>query len=142
VKLTLTDPPGRSTRKARGFGAEIRELRAMGYSFQSIRQALAQAGVKVSKSTVQREAARLAARQISRLAATPMAAIAATPELAATHPSLVPPPPPAPALPTHSRARDPPASLPQATEPSGKDFAAAYFSTRIDHPLIRERTTP
>lgn len=51
-------PPGRCNRKARAFSAEIRRLHAEGYSFEAIREALAEAGVVVSRSTVQREAVR------------------------------------------------------------------------------------
>ena len=60
MKLAPKHPPGRQTRKARAFEAEIRQLRAEGYTFESIRAALADAGVQVSRSTVQREAARQA----------------------------------------------------------------------------------
>ena len=65
MKLAPKDPPGRSTRRARGFAAEIGQLRAQGYTFEAIREALAEAGVKVSKSTVQREMARLASTSSS-----------------------------------------------------------------------------
>ena len=58
LKLVPRRPPGRSSRKARAFAGEIRRLRAEGYSFEVIREALADAGVIVSKSTVHREAAR------------------------------------------------------------------------------------
>lgn len=57
-RLIPRRPPGRCNRKARTFSAEIRRLRAEGYSFEVIREALAEAGVVVSNSTVQREAAR------------------------------------------------------------------------------------
>jgi hypothetical protein len=57
-RLIPRRPPGRCNRKARTFSAEIRRLRAEGYSLDVIREALAEAGVVVSKSTVQREAAR------------------------------------------------------------------------------------
>lgn len=53
-------PPGRGSRKARAFASEIGRLHALGYTFEAIREALADAGVHVSKSTVQREAARCA----------------------------------------------------------------------------------
>ena len=65
MKLAPKDPPGRSTRRARGFATDIGQLRAQGYTFEAIRQALAEAGVKVSKSTVQREMARLASTSSS-----------------------------------------------------------------------------
>jgi len=57
-RLIPRRPPGRCNRKARTFSAEIRRLHAEGYSFATIREALAEAGVVVSISTVQREAAR------------------------------------------------------------------------------------
>ena len=57
-RLIPRRPPGRCNRKARTFSAEIRRLRAEGYALEVIREALLDAGVVVSKSTVQREAAR------------------------------------------------------------------------------------
>jgi len=51
-------PPGRPDRKALAFSAEIHRLRAAGYSFEAIRQALLDAGVTVGRTTVKREAAR------------------------------------------------------------------------------------
>jgi hypothetical protein len=57
-RLIPRRPPGRCNRKAGTFSAEVRRLRAEGYSFEVIREALAGAGVVVSNSTVQREAAR------------------------------------------------------------------------------------
>ena len=59
MKLVPPTPPGRSTRKARAFALQMRELRAQGYTFESIRQALAAVGVQVSNATVQRELARV-----------------------------------------------------------------------------------
>lgn len=56
TKLAPADPPGRRTRKARGYSTEIRQLRARGYTYEAIRAALAAVGVNVSNRTVQREA--------------------------------------------------------------------------------------
>lgn len=61
MQLTPRQPPGRKSRKARAFSTEIRRLRGLGYSTEAIREALADVGVHVSKSTVQREASRPAA---------------------------------------------------------------------------------
>ena len=61
MNLVPVRPPGPNARKARAFVAEIARLRAQGYTFEAIREALAGAGVDVSNSTVQREAARAAA---------------------------------------------------------------------------------
>lgn len=58
MKLAPTDPPGRSSRKARHLAQDMRELRAQGYTFEAIRVALAAAGVHVSNATAQREVAR------------------------------------------------------------------------------------
>ena len=54
--------PGPNARKARAFSSEMLKLRAQGYTFEAIREALAGAGVHVSNSTVQREVARAAGR--------------------------------------------------------------------------------
>lgn len=58
VKLVPPGPPGRITRKARDFQADIAQLRAQGYTLDAIRQALDAAGVRVSISTVRRESLR------------------------------------------------------------------------------------
>ena len=59
VTLKPRHGPGRVTRKARAFVTEIARLHSEGYTLQNIREALADAGVIVSTSTVQREVARL-----------------------------------------------------------------------------------
>jgi hypothetical protein len=58
LRLTPRQPPGRISRKARAYTAEVVRLHDLGYSLDAIRDALADAGVKVSRSTVQREVAR------------------------------------------------------------------------------------
>ncbi len=60
MNLVPVRPPGTNARKARAFSCEILKLRAQGYTFEAIREALADAGVHVSNSTVQREVARAA----------------------------------------------------------------------------------
>jgi hypothetical protein len=103
-------PPGRSTRKARAFHAEIGQLRAQGYTFEAIREALAAAGVMVSKSTVQREAARHATRA------------------ACVHPRAATQAPAAPIdTPVRPGLR------------SGKDLAEDFVRSRITNPLLRTR---
>ena len=56
ARLEPSGPPGRGNRKARAFQLEIHRLRDEGYSLAAIRAALADAGMRVSKSTVHREA--------------------------------------------------------------------------------------
>lgn len=58
LRLTPRHPPGRSSRKARAYAAEIGRLHALGYTLDAIRTALADVGVIVSLSTVRREAIR------------------------------------------------------------------------------------
>jgi hypothetical protein len=60
VRLTPPKPPGRLSRKALTFESEIRRLRLDGHSIEAIRQALSDAGLVVSRSTVKREVARCA----------------------------------------------------------------------------------
>jgi hypothetical protein len=120
MKLAPKDPPGRSTRRARAFATEIGQLRAQGYTFEAIRKALAEAGVAVSKSTVQREVARLASR-------------ASSSSVAAAE-SGIPEPDAAPAL--------FPATPSFATgQLSGKDIAEAFISARNTNPLFHHRST-
>jgi len=81
VKLIPLVPPGRITRKARDFGAEIVQLRAQGYTLDAIRQALAGAGVQVSISTVRRETTKNAvqAQVVANIAKTDLAPEKRTP---------------------------------------------------------------
>lgn len=118
MKLAPKDPPGRSTRRARGFAADIRLLRSQGYTFEAIREALAEAGVPVSKSTVQREMA----RQASRPPASPGGV--AEPTLLA----LDCRPAPSPAAPAFA-----------PDQRSGKEIAEAFAKGRINNPLFRNR---
>jgi hypothetical protein len=120
MRLAPQHPPCRATRKARAFEAEIGRLRRDGYTCEAIRQALAASGVNVSKSTVQREAARQskpkALREIANAAPSPSF-------------NRLPPPSPAPAQPSGSFAED---------RRSGKDIAEAYVRNRHHNPLIRQ----
>lgn len=88
---------------------------------KAIREALADAGVMVSKSTVQREASRRppSAYQPDR----PMA-----------------PPPPMPPTIDGLNTEPQPAAAPSshATKQSGKDIAAAYFAANNFNPLFRK----
>lgn len=125
MKLIPTIPPGRPNRKARAFEAEIARLCEEGYGCKAIHQALTAAGVSVSKSTVQREVARLSK-----------------------------PTPPAPrpsgAVPVASRVSrsDVDGSPSQDTAlprlsggvQSSKDFAAEFMKSRITNPLFRKRS--
>ena len=58
MRLHPRNPPGHAGRKARRYVNDIRNLRAEGHTYETIRQALLDAGISVSLSTVRREANR------------------------------------------------------------------------------------
>ena len=114
-------PPGRANRKALQYAVDIHRLRDAGYTFSAIRQALLDAGLRVSLSTVKRERAR-----------TFPLAVPAAPLV--TAPGAMPSP--------ASRPADPgavPARPPVLPGPRGRDIAEAFFKDRINNPLIRSK---
>jgi len=128
VKLIPLVPPGRITRKARDFGAEIVQLRAQGYTLDAIRQALAGAGVQVSISTVRREATRHDVQA-------PVVA-----NVARTHAAPPVRPPEFPEAPGTSVAPVGATSPTVLTEqPSARDLAEAFMRTQSTNPLIRAK---
>ncbi|WP_144290090.1 hypothetical protein [Ideonella sp. A 288] len=58
MQLNPKQPPGHAKRKALRYANEVHRLRAEGHTLEAIRQALLDAGVSVSVSTVWREANR------------------------------------------------------------------------------------
>lgn len=128
MKLTPTEPPGRITRKARHFEAEIAQLRAQGYTLAAICRSLAAAGVHVSISTVRREANRQAAPvPIAPLRAHPAAVLS-------TSPTVTSVPIAAAAAPLLS------AGLPDP--PRAKDLAEAFARSKSTNPLVRAKEHP
>jgi hypothetical protein len=125
VKLAPMQPPGRITRKARQFEAEIVQLRAQGYTLEAIRQALAGAGVHVSISTVRREANRHAVPN-------PIA------ESSATAPGVLPVSP-SQALATTVTPMGSVNTAGMHEQPSGKDLAEAFMRAQSTNPLIRAK---
>ena len=128
MKLVPIRPPGPNARKARAFAAEIWQLRAQGYTFEAIREALAAVDVNVSNSTVQREANRHAAPN-------PVAAAGAGASVV-----LPASPPQAAATPVASAGRVNAAGLPE--QASAKDLAEAFVRTKSTNPLIRAKEHP
>jgi hypothetical protein len=119
MDLTPKLPPGRANRKALPFVAEIARLRSAGYSFEAIRVALLDAGVKVSRTTVKREAARRrdTAASAAQRAAQPSAASAAS---------------------IAGAVAVTPASF-AGDSRSGKEIAEAFMKGRVSNPLMQER---
>ena len=121
MRLTPRNPPGRLSRKALAFEPEIRRLHFEGHTTEAIRQALSDAGLTVSVSTVKREVSRQAKR---RQAGEPGAAL---PALISERP--------APRTLTTSLS---PAF---ANDPrSSKEIAESFVKGRNTNPLLRARS--
>jgi hypothetical protein len=115
-------PPGRLNRKALAFESEIYRLHLDGHTSEAIRQALLDAGVAVSRSTVKREVAR---HEMRRQAAEARSAVV----------TLVSEPP---ALRSPSSI----SLLALAGDPrSSKEIAESFVKGRITNPLLRARIT-
>jgi hypothetical protein len=112
-------PPGRANRKALAFACEIDRLRTAGYSFEAIRVALLDAGVKVSRSTVKREVAK--GRAVAQRAPQRHPAKASESARSAIAPVVTAPAPFAGDL------------------RSGKEIAEAFMKGRVGNPLMKER---
>jgi hypothetical protein len=130
MTLQPTQPPGRRSRKARAFAGDIARLRALGYSQEGIREALAEAGVVVSRGTVRRELMRPPAVEAPSLTSTPPSTSIASPREAAL---------PVPAKAQESAISSPP--LPTAIRaPTSKEIAAEFMKGRHTNPLFRNRS--
>lgn len=128
MKLLPMEPPGRITRKARQFESEIAQLRTQGYSLDAIRRALASIGVRVSISTVRREAIRQAVPTLSAaMGVAARRAQRASPPLT-TADTLVP------AMAVGS------STLTDKT--SGKGQAEAFLRSQITNTLLRAKEDP
>jgi hypothetical protein len=124
--------PGPASRKARAYEQDIARLRALGYTLDAIRGALAKAGVVVSISTVWREASR--ARRAPQPAAHPAAPWPTSGATGDREPALRPAalsqatPPMPPTQPESVNARR-----------SGKDIAEEFRRRQNTNPLMRAK---
>ncbi len=120
MHLIPKHPPGRSNRKARAYAADIARLRTEGYTLEAIRLTLADTGLQVSLSTVQREAARSTRHVLGadyrQVHHTPIQRV----------PPAAPPINAPPALGTAPR--------------SAKEIAAEFMAKQITNPLVRHRS--
>jgi hypothetical protein len=126
MRLVPTQSPGRGTRKARDFATEIVQLRAQGYTLEAIRIALENAGVRVTISTVWREANRAAVphpvKPVDNAIATCL------------------PPPSDMVAPTVASASTSPATTQNRPERrNGKEVAEVFMRGQITNPLIRSK---
>ena len=121
MRLNPKHPPGRVDRKARAFEPEIARLRSEGYTCEAIRAALADVGVDVSLSTVQREAARSKRRSMCAARGTSIVSTADAPAATASP----------------SRASSVLAGDPR----TGKEIAEAFVGKRYTNRLLRDRNS-
>lgn len=118
MKLIPRTAAGRTNRRARAFSDEIARLHNEGYGYVAIKEALADVGVVVSKSTVQREVARIAQN---------------------VPPLHGPQTPVGRASKSHTREVALSPSPPEETR-SSKDIAEAFMKGQITNPLLRTRS--
>lgn len=137
VQLEPKHPPRRTRYKLSAYSAEIHRLNAEGYTCDEIRDALAEVGLVVSRSTVQREAARGRQRPAATSAscsAAPMTAAGVVAVSAVMAPSSGHEP--GPSLAT-SRA------VPPADDPrTAKQVAEDFMKDQITNPLLRTERKP
>jgi hypothetical protein len=121
VELQPKRPPGRADRKAAAYAVEIVRLRAAGYTFEAIREALADVGIELSTSALRREVRRLRGRS----------------QMFLSGPPSVPRPTAADAV------SIPPAGSPSARHrPRGHDLAEAFFNANPGNPLVQPKEIP
>ncbi|MCR5868494.1 hypothetical protein [Aquincola sp. J276] len=137
MQLEPKHPPRRTRYKLCAYSAEIHRLNAEGYTCDEIRDALAAVGLVVSRSTVQREAARGRQR--------PVATSPASSAVAMTTAGVVAPP----AVMTTSSGQEPVPSLatsravPPADDPrTAKQVAEDFMKDQITNPLLRTERKP
>ena len=109
--------PGRVDRKAAAYATEIVRLRAEGYTYEAIREALAEVGIQLSECALRREVRRHEKR-------------------ATGAPSNDRPVSPAPAAPSLSVARPMATGPPSSTNATGREIAEAFFNANPSNPLL------
>ncbi len=117
MQLQPKRPPGRADRKAAAYASEIVRLRVEGYTYEAIREALADVGIELSECALRREVRRYAQRHgraMSDLQPTPQAH--AAPPLSAARPLSTGPPP--------------------SKNATGREIAEAFFNANPSNPLF------
>ena len=116
-------PPGRADRKAGAYASEIVRLRAEGYTYEAIREALAEVGIELSECALRREVRRHDKQTVRAI-------------------SDVRPTSPAPAAPPLSVARPLTTGLPPSKSASGREIAEAFFNANPSNPLFPSKEPP
>ena len=117
MQLQPKRPPGRVDRKAAAYAAEIVRLRAEGYTYEAIREALAEVGIELSECALRREVRRHEKRTVGTPPdARPPSRGPATPSISVTRPSATGPP--------------------SSTNATGREIAEAFFNANPSNPLL------
>ena len=122
VQLQPKRPPGRADRKAAAHTSEILRLRAEGYTYGTIREALADVGIELSESALRREVRRHQKRIVR-----------AVPDFRPT--SL------APAAPSLHAQQALATGPPPSTAATGREIAEAFFNAHPSNPLFPTKET-
>ena len=122
VKLQPKCPPGRADRKAGAYSSEIVQLRCEGYTYRSIREALAELGITLSDSALRREVRR---QQKTLVHAMPG----------------VRSPSPVPDIPTLPELKILPTGAPPSRGATGHEIAEAFFDAHPGNPLLSTKET-
>ena len=121
MQLQPRRQPGRTDRKAAAYVPEILRLRAEGYTYEAIREALADVGIELSTSALRREVRRR--RHQPDDASSGKRSTLRTPADAA-RPSPLPPP---------ARLSPPAAS-------NSREIAESFFNAHPSNPLLRAKS--
>jgi hypothetical protein len=117
VQLQPKRPPGRVDRKAAAYADEIVRLRAEGYTYEAIREALAEVGIELSECALRREVRRHERRVVGA-------------------PTDAQPPSRGPATPSLSVTRPLATGPPSSTNSTGREIAEAFFNANPSNPLL------
>ncbi len=140
MELQPKRQPGRADRKAAAYAVEIARLRSMGYTYESIREALAEVGVELSTSALRREVRRLHGSSNTAV----QVQVPVPVPLKMPLPGL----PPATArtvsaeLPSSSVSPPSPASPAALPASRGHEVAEAFFNAHPSNPLVPTKEFP
>ena len=131
MQLQPKRQPGRVDRKAAAYADQIVKLRLEGYTYEAIREAMADAGIELSTSALRREVRRPRARPASPRVAVPASPPDVGPTVtgAAGNVMLGPPRAAPPRPPTTTRSR-------------GHDIAEDFFNAHPSNPLVNTKEIP
>ena len=122
MQLQPKRPPGRADRKAGAYASEIVRLRAEGYTYEAIREALAEVGIELSECALRREVRRHEKRTTrADTDVGPTSTAPAAPPLCVPRPLTTGPPP--------------------SKSATGREIAEAFFNANPSNPLLPTKET-